>query len=97
MAGLCTFADMLTVLSSSFYPESTDVPSFFLRCFCYLCTRVSHPGTFLIWRKGVWVEEAPPSRSLIDHKRGLSAFPDVGHCPRSLLVLPSNPHTDLLK
>ena len=45
----------------------------------------------------MWVEEAPPSRSLIDHKRGLSAFPDVGHCPRSLLVLPSNPHTDLLK
>ena len=97
MAGLCTFADMFIVLSSSFYLESTEVPSFFLRCFCYLCTRVSHSGMFLIWRKEVWVEEAPPSRSHIDHKRVVSAFLDVGQCPRSLLVLPLNPHTELLK
>lgn len=38
-----------------------------------------------------------PSRSLVDHKRVLSAFLNVGHCLRSLLILLSNPHTDLLK
>ena len=45
----------------------------------------------------MWVDEEPPSRSLVDHKRVLSAFLDVGHCPRSLLILLLNPHTDLLK
>lgn len=85
--------NMLAVSSSSFYRESTEILSFFPRCFSYFFTCFSLPGTqLLIRRKGMYMPLL-----IITWYQVLGRFLEAGHCPRPPLALPWNPHTDLPK